>query len=222
MSKGNVSFDRLFKYRIGPIFGLLTFLIGLLGYVIALVLTPDYIMWQNSISMLTLLTGGIILRIGMVVSNFLAIPYMISLGRALKDDNVNEFIRKFAIASGIFSSISVILTGVFTGTNPLIRDLHGMFAMFSWFGGAITCLIFGFLMLKNSNFTKFIAIFNFLIGGIFATYLLPFFITIFCSYFCYSFGQMVYMILPTWEWSLIFSILLWYFFNSFYLLREKP
>jgi len=221
MSKGNEFFDKLFNIVPGYVFGLISFIIGLLGNIVALLATPEYIMWQSSISQLGLLTGGIFLRIGLIVSNFLAIPFIISLGRAVKDDNVNKNIVKIAIGSGIFSTISVILTEAFTGTDPLIRDLHGIFAFLSWVGGASTCLLFGFLMLKNSNFTKAIAAISLVIGGIFLTYLIPFFITIICSYICFSFGAMVYLIMPVWEWALIFSILLWYLFDSAYLLHKK-
>ncbi len=221
MNKVNEIFDRLFNFIPGYIFGLLTFIIGLLGTIIALLLTPEYVMWKSSISMLGTYTGGIFLRIGLILSNIFSIPFIISLGRSLKDDNVNENIRKIVIGSGIFSSISVILTGAFTGEDPLISDLHGRFAFLSWIGGAMTCIIFGILMLKNSNFTKVISVISLIIGGIFATYLIPFFITIICSYVCLSFGDMVVKIMPVWEWALIFSILLWYLFNSCYLQRKK-
>jgi hypothetical protein len=221
MSKGNESFDKLFNIVPGYIFGLISFIVGLLGNIVALLTTPDYIMWQSSISQLGLLAGGIFLRIGLIVSNFLAIPFFIYLGRAVKDDNVNKNIVKISIGSGVFSTISVILTEAFTGTDPLIRDLHGIFAFLSWVGGAATCLLFGFLMLKNSNFTKAIALISLIIGGIFLTYLIPFFITIICSYVCFSFGAMVYLIMPVWEWALIFSILLWYLCNSVYIRHKK-
>lgn len=209
--------DRLFKIIPGYIFGLLSFIFELVYIIIALFLTPEYIMWKLSISMLGILTGGVFLRIGLIVSNIFSTFFIISLGRAIKDENVNENMRKLAVFAGIFSSISVIFTGIFTGSDPLISDIHGLFALLSWIGGAITCLTFGFLMLKNLHFSKVIAVNSLIVGGIFAIYLIPFMITIICSYVCYSFGEMVYRIMPVWEWALIFSILLWYLFNSIFL-----
>lgn len=221
MSKGNEFFDKLFSIIPGYIFGIISFIVGLLGNIVALLVTPEYIMWQSSISQLGLLTGGIFLRIGLIVSNFFAIPFIVYLGRAVKDGNVNKNLIKLSIGSGIFSTISVILTEIFTGTDPLNVYLHGIFAFLSWVGGASTCLLFGFLMLKNINFTKATAVISLIIGGIFLTYLIPFFITIICSYVCFSFGAMVYLIMPVWEWALIFTILLWYLFNSVYILHKK-
>jgi len=217
MSGVNEFFNKLFKFIPGYVFGLLTFIIGLLGDIFALLFTPEYIMWKLSISMLGILTGGIFLRVGLIISNIFSVFFIIYLGRVIKDENINESMRKLAITAGIFTSISVILTGVFTGSNPLISDLHGLFALLSWIGGAITCFVFGFLMLRNLHFSKVIAVNSLIVGVIFGAYLIPFFITIICSYVCYSFGEIVYQIMPVWEWALMFSILLWYLFNSIFL-----
>jgi len=223
MNKGNKLFDRRFNLVAG-VFGILAFIFGFFGNLISLILTPEYNMWRLSISMLTLAPTGIYLRIGLIISNILAIPFIIYLGRTQKNANVNEKIRKFSIGVGVFSSISAVLTGIVIGTNPIISDLHGLFALFSWIGGAITCSIFGFLMLKNTKFTKSITYSGFVIAGIVIGFLVPFFITNFCSYFadlCYSFGQIIYTIMPIWEWAVVFSILLWYLSNSAYILYKK-
>lgn len=224
MKKINEFFDTLFNFLPGYIFGLLTFFFSLLGNVIALLLSPEYRMWQNSISMLSLATGGMYLRIGLIISNILGIPFIIYLGRVLRDENVNENIRKIAIGSGIFSSVSTVLIGAIAGTNPITSRLHGLFALLSWIGGSITCLLFGLLMFKNSKFSKSITYISFIVAGIFISFLIPFFITNFCSYFkeiCYSFGQAVYIIMPVYEWAVNFSILLWFLFNSSYMLHKK-
>lgn len=208
----------------GSIFGILAFLIGFFGNIISLILTPVYKMWLSSISMLTLYPTGIYLRIGLIISNILAIPFIIYLGIAQKDENVNEKIRKFAIGAGIFSCVSAILTGFVTGTNPIISTLHGLFALFSWIGGAITCSVFSYLLLKNTKFTKGITYSGFIVAGIVIGFLVPFFITNFCSYFpdlCYSFGQIIYTIMPLWEWVVVFSFLFWYLSNSAYILYKK-
>jgi hypothetical protein len=224
MRKVNEVLDKIFNYIPGYVFGLLTFIIQLVGIIIALLINAlllpsglEYIMWKQSISLLGISTGGIFLRIGMIISNIFSVPFIIFLGRSVKDDNVNDNMKKLAISAGIFSSVSAILTGVFTGDDPLISDIHGIFAFLSWIGAAITCFIFGFMMLKSYIFPKKLSTISITVGGIFGAYLIPFFITIICSYICYSFGVMVYMIMPVWEWTLIFSILLWYFFNSIFL-----
>lgn len=224
MKRINEFFDNLFNLVPGYIFGLLSVIIGLTGDILALLFSPEYVMYQKSISILGQHSGGMFLRGGLIFSSLFSIPFIIFLGRALKDETVNENLRKLAIITGIFSSVSAILTGTFSGVNPFISSLHGLFALFSWMGGAIFCLLFSFVMLKNPKFSELASNVSLVIGEIFACYLIPFFITNFCNYYadvCYGFGRIVYLILPSFEWVIIFSILFWYLFNSCYMLHEK-
>jgi hypothetical protein len=212
-------------FTVGYVLGIMSFLIGIIGYIITLILTPTYRMWANSISMLLLEPPyGLIARIGLIISNIIAIPYVVSLGVSLKTENANEIIRKIAVGGGIFACVNAILTGAVAGHDPIQSNLHGTFVLFSWIGGAITCTAYSLLMLKNPNFSKFITTSGFIVAGIFIGFLIPFFITNFCSYFptiCYSFGQLVYLILPTWEWVVVLSILYWYGSNSVYMFYKK-
>jgi hypothetical protein len=181
-------------------------------------------MWRLSISNLLLEEFGYFARIGLILSNIIAIPYIIVLGRTQKHENANEFIRKIAVFAGIFACVNAILTGIVAGHNPIIATLHGFFVLLSWISGAITTFAFSLLMLKNPNFSRLIITSGFIVAGIFIGFLIPFFITNFCSYFpalCYSFGQMVYVVLPTWEWAVVLSILYWYFSNSLYMFYKK-
>ncbi len=208
----------------GSICGIISFLMGIIGYIISLILTPSYRMWALSISNLLLEPYGPFARIGLIASNIIAIPHIVTLGRTLKTENVYEMIRKIAIVAGIFACVNAILTGIVAGHNPIIANLHGLFVLLSWISGAITTFAFSFLMLKNSDFSKFITTSGFLVAGIFIGFLIPFFISNFCSYFsalCYEFGAAVYLVLPTWEWAVVLSILYWYFSNSVYMLYKK-
>jgi len=225
MKKINQFLDKLFDIIPGYVFGVLAFIIGFSGDLIALLVTPEYQMWRSSISNLGIKPGGIFWRSGLVISNIFAIPFVIFFGRSLKDDNVNEVVRKLAIASGVFTSVSAVLTGVFTGTTVLLNYLHGVFALLSFIGGAITCSIYSFLLLKNKKFAKSITYAGIVISGIVVSYLIPFFITNFCNYFqdiCLPFGEAIYPIMPTYEWIMILSILFWYLSNSIYLAKVKP
>ncbi len=224
MRKFNQLFDKLFSIIPGYIFGLLAFIIGFLGDIVAILLSPEYQMWRSSISLLGLNPGGLFLRYGLIISNIFAIPFVIFFGRALKDENVNEFVRKLAIGCGIFTSVSVILTGAFTGRTELYIYLHGLFALLSFIGGAFVCSIYTFLLVKNPKFSKSITYTGIVISGIVVSYLIPFFITNFCSLFedvCYSLGETVYIIMPTYEWIMIFAILFWYLSNSIYIAKKK-
>ncbi len=227
MKKLNEFFDEIFNFIPGYFFGFLTFLIGFTGYILALLisgLVGDYLMWEKSISILGHKAGGVYLRGGLVISNTLAILSIIYLGRELKDENINENLNKLAIGCGIFTSITAVLTGILSGVNEIISNLHGLFALLSWIGGVIVCFLFGYLMLKNSKFSKSIMYFNFIIAGIFASYLIPFFITNFCNYYqeiCYTLGRKIYTIMPIYEWLVIFSILFWYLVNAIYLFHKR-
>ena len=225
MKKINQFFDNLFDIIPGYVFGLLAFIIGFSGDLIALLITPGYQMWRSSISMLGIQTGGIVWRIGLIISNIFAIPFVIFFGRKLKDDNVNEFVRRLAIGCGIFTSVSVVLTGTFTGTTILLNYLHGVFALFSFLGGAVVCSTYTFLVAKNKKFSKSIYYTGLIVSGIIVSYLIPFFITSFCDLFqdiCLTLGQQIYIIMPIYEWTMIFAILFWYLSNSIYLAKVKP
>jgi len=218
MEKLNEYFDKLYRNLHGYIFGLLTFVIGFSGFIIALLLSPEYVMWEKSISVLGHETGGVFSRIGLIISNTIAIPFVVYLGRALKDENVSEKVRKIAVGAGIFASVIAALTGAVSGGG--LSELHGSFALLSWMGGLVVCLLFGLLMLKSSKYTKSAANFSFIIAGIFGSFLIPFFITNFCQALpdiCGSFGERVYTIMPVYEWVVMFSILIWYLFNSIYM-----
>ena len=225
MKKINGFFNKVFSSIPGYVFGFLTFLIGILGHIVALILSPEYVWWDKSISILANHhPGGIYLRIGLIISNIIAIPFVIYIGRALKDENVNDNLRKLTIGCGIFVSIVAILTGSIAGANLLAKNLHGLFALLSWIGGTVVCLLFGLLMLRNTKFNKSITRFSFVVALIFGTYLIPFFITNFCNYYqeiCYSFGQKIYIVMPIFEWVVMFSILFWYLINSIYLFYKK-
>lgn len=219
---------RFIFYRIPVyIFGIGVFVIGFLSNVIAIIFSPEYVMWEKSISILgSYHPGGKIMRIGLIISYNLAIPFFIKFSKALKDETINDNLRKLAVACGIFTSVTAMLTGTFSGINEFIGLLHGLFALMSWLGGVVVTLLYGFLMLKNSKFTKLIKNISFLITGILIFYLIPFFIVNFCNLFpetssVYAVGRSIYLIMPTFEWIVIFSILFWYLFNSIYLLREN-
>ena len=155
MDRINEFFDKLFNYIPGHFFGLLYFIIGFLGDLIALIISAlvgDYIMWEKSISVLGHQTGGIYLRGGLIISSIFSIPFIIYIGRAVKHEDVKENLRKITVSVGIFSSIVAILTGTFSGVNEFISMLHGLFALLSWIGGAIFCSLFGILMVRNPNF----------------------------------------------------------------------
>lgn len=224
MKKINQFFDKLFNFIPGYVFGILTFLIGFFGALIALLLSPEYVMWRNSISYLGIKTGGIYLRIGFIISGIVSIPFMIYLGRTLKNENTSNYLRKIAVGAGIFSSICISLSAASYGPTAIIAFLHGVFAFISWISVAVFCSLFTLLMLKDSRYSKFQIYYGLIVAAMFLIYLIPFFITIYCAIYadiCYEFGATVYLILPTLEWIMNYSILFWYLYNSSYMWYKK-
>ena len=217
-------FDKLFNHAPGYFFGILAFIFGFFGTILALLLSPEYIFWQKSISILGHQTGGIYLRIGIILFGSTSIPFLIYFVRCLKNENVNGYLIKIGLYTSIFSSITTVLTESFTGVNEFISSLHGLFALLSWMGASIFLTIFSIMMSKNPNFSKMQTIISYIVAGIFIFYLIPFFTTNFCNYYpdlCYNFGRAVYTIMPTTEWIVHFGILFWLLINSCYLLYKK-
>ena len=208
----------------GYIFGLLTFLVGFLGAILALSLSPTYQFWVKSMSILGHKSGGMYLRIGFILTGIFSFPFIIYLGRLMKIEGNKDYLRKIAIGFGVFSSACTSLAGIFSGVNDFISSLHGFFAMCTWLGGTVTCLSFGILMLRSPKFTKLMGYMSLIIGGIFIYFLIPFFLTNFCNYFvdiCYQFGRVVYRVMPTSEWLIYSSTLFWYLSTSIYLFRKE-
>ncbi|UCD01258.1 MAG: hypothetical protein JSV23_10305 [Promethearchaeota archaeon] len=224
MEKVNQFIDKLFNFVPGYVFGFLTFFILFLGDIIALILSPEYYMWESSISVLGLHSGGVYLRLGLIVSGLTSIPFMIYLGRILKSENAKEYLVKITVITGIFYSICATCTGIFTGVNVVIDFVHGIFALFSWIGKAVFCTLLSILMLKDSRFSKLQIYLSFIVAGIFFCYLIPFFITVFCAIYasiCYELGETIYLIMPVFEWILMFSVIFWYLINSSYIAYKK-
>ena len=155
MPNVNNFFDRLFNLFPGYYFGILTFSIGFLNICIALVLSPNYVMWVESVSSLGQSEGGIFLRIGLILSMLFAIPFIIYLGRTLKDEEVNNDLRTSAVSTGIFSSITIILTSTFLGGNAFISSLHNLFTLLSWLGIIVFFILLNSLMLNSLKASRF-------------------------------------------------------------------
>ncbi|MHA2399526.1 MAG: hypothetical protein ACXADU_11640 [Promethearchaeota archaeon] len=222
-------FDKIFEKIPGYIFGILSFVFGILGPGLAIIFSPEYMMWRYSISQLAHETGGLFLNVGLISSNILTIPFIVYLGRLLKDDQINELLRKFAIGAGILATISSILVWTFSGdlsaNSSFISDLHGFFALISWFSGAIVCALISFLMGRHVKFNKKITVFGYIISGIIIFYLIPFILTNLCYVFqdiCFSFGTfLTHYVNASLEWLVLFSLSTWNLANSIYMKRKN-
>lgn len=203
MERINNQFDRLFDIIPGAIFGLLSVGIGVLCDFISFLFIPDYNIFNNLASELGLGPGGIYFRVGLIISGIIAVPFDIYLGRALRKERVNDKTVNFAVAISIISCLSMSLTGVFPmiKTQRLIFIIHGIFAGISWIGGLLYSVLFGYLMLKDENFSNNLAYLSFIEAGLFLLVFIIF--------------------LPFTEWFMIFGIILSTTIVASYMLYKK-
>lgn len=191
-----VIIDKSFEELPGGIYGLLSVTVVFLFGVLALLLTPSYIFFEDMVSELGVGQGGIFFNLGLIFSGIIAIPFFISLGRILNYDGVNGKLRKSAIIFSIISCISMSLIGCFPATpdNIFIGFLHGTVTFISWVSGLIFVMLFSIIFIKTSQFSKFQAY----MGGFVAV----FFILVLCTW------------LPITEYAIITAVIIWVVTNA--------
>lgn len=149
------SLSKIFDIIPGPIFGILSVIVGLLGDFLALLLFPEYNL-NLMISKLGIGPGGIFFNIGTILSGFFAFLFYLYLGRVVKDEHLNENLRKAAIISAVVSCFFFMLIGFFPSLeeNQMLIILHGNFASICFIAGLIYFLLFNIIILRNKNFLK--------------------------------------------------------------------
>ena len=81
----------------GIIYGLLSFGISVLTHLIGVLLHPNYDMMEMAISVLGDGNGGIIYRIGLVITGLIGIPFCVYLANLFKKKGLGENARKAVI-----------------------------------------------------------------------------------------------------------------------------
>jgi hypothetical protein len=193
------SLSKVFDIIPGATFGILSVIIGLLGDFLALLFFPEYNL-TLMISKLGIGPGGIFFNVGTILSGFFALLFYLYLGRVIKEDNPNEYLRKAAIISAITSCFFFMLIGVFPSVegNQLLIILHGNSASISFITGLIYFLLFNIIILRNKNFLRI----HVYIGFTEACFILIFLFT-------WN---------PILEWIMTFGIIIWILFIASYLL----
>jgi hypothetical protein len=198
----NIILNKIFNIIPGPIFGILSVIIGLLGDFLALLLFPDYNL-NLMISKLGTGPGGLFFNVGTILSGFFAFLFYLYLGRVVKVEPVNENLRKGAVISAITSCIFFILIGVFPSvdSNQLLVILHGNFASICFITGLIYFLLFNIVIIQSKNFLKM------------------------HSYIGFTEAILISIFLFTWnpvsEWIMTFGIIIWILFIASYLIYSK-
>ncbi len=184
----------------GSVFGLISIGISLFTHLIGVLLYPNYDMTSMAISFLGDGYGGIIYRVGLILSGIIGIPFCFYLGKSLDNEDTDEPIRKLALIGSIIYCISLTFVGYFWGNNIVVSFIHGLCAFLCWVDGLIFISLFSILMLKDERFPKSITFFGFVIAGTFLLHL-----TVLSSIT---------------QWIMTLSIMLWVWVISSYMLYK--
>ena len=203
MSRGSRQvLKKIFKVIPGPYWGLLSMIVGLLGDVIAILMTPDYDL-NYMVSYLGTGPGALFFNSGTILSGLFALLFYLYLVPMLKSNNVSEKIHKTAFVFAILSCIFFSLIGFFPSitTSSLLIVVHGFVAMSSLICGSIYKTLFGYMMLKNNKFLKLHAYSAMIVVFIEVAFLLTW--------------------VPIIEWMMVVAITYWIFMLSFYVFTRK-
>ncbi len=203
MGDGTKIIDRLLGTIPGGLFGLLSVSVIIIFDLLAILFHSEYNFFDNMVSELGVGPGGIFFNLGLILSGIIAIPFYLHLSKTFIDENVNENIRKTAIASSMISCISYTLLGFFPAieSDQFLHNAHGILAIISISSGICYLVSFSSLMLHSNRFKKSQAYLGLLTAGLYAFFLSTWW--------------------PIVEWIMSLSIMTWIVINSSYCLYHK-
>jgi len=200
--KSNLNaFRKAFDTFPGSIYGLISFGISFITHLLGVLMYPSYDMTHMAISALSDGYGGLIYRIGLILTGIIALPFCAFLGTTFNKNSTNEPVRKIALSGSFVYCISLMFIGYFWGPNLVVSFLHGLFAFIAWVDGLIFIGFFSMLMFKDSNYTRAIGVFGFCVAGTFLLHLL--------------------VLSSITQWIMTLSIMLWVWVVSSYLLYKR-
>ncbi|MFX1276699.1 MAG: DUF998 domain-containing protein [Promethearchaeota archaeon] len=207
--------SKFFKIIPGGIFGLVSTVVFLICDFIAIYLYPGYSILHDMVSTLGVGPGALIFNFGLIFSGIFGVILYLYVGISFYEEDLDKRIIKGAIIFSIISSILMALIGVLPAdqNNLYIGILHYITALLTWVTGVIYCTIFGYLIIKCSKYSNFIALFAFIPAFMMAFLLILILISI-----IYPFTQ---YLVPITEWMMVFSIMLWILVISSYTLYKK-
>ena len=194
--------NKIFKVIPGPYWGLLSMIVGLLGDIIAVLMTPGYNL-TYMVSTLGSGPGALYFNLGTILSGLFALLFYIYLIPALKSENVTEEVQRTALIFASLSCFFFILIGVFPSitSNSVLIIIHGFVAMISLMCGSVYKSLFGYMMLKNEKFLKIHTFSAFIVVIIEIIFLLTW--------------------VPLIEWMMVIAITYWIFLLSFHVFTRK-
>lgn len=196
--------NKFSKTRFGPIFGVLSVLVGLIGDSIALLLFSGYnLNYMISVLGSEYSPGAIFFNLGIFLSGIFAMPFFLHINKVLKEEYIEHKYQKLALMIALVTCIIFSLIGIFPSllNNPLYSDLHGILFLFSMIGAIVYLLLYSLIFLKSKNFNRYISYLGFVVILIYILFLLSWF--------------------PIIEWLMTFAIITWIMIISIYLLYKR-
>jgi hypothetical membrane protein len=193
---------KIFKVVPGPYWGIISMIVGLLGDIIAVIMTPGYNL-NYMVSVLGTGPGALFFNLGLILSGLLALMFYLYFIPLLKSENVSEEIYRTAFVFAILSCFFYIMVGFFPSilTNQVLILIHGFVAMTCLICGSIYKSLFGYMMLKSKKFLKLHSYSALIVIIIEITFLLTW--------------------APLIEWMMVIAITYWIFMLSFYVFIRK-
>ena len=195
--------EKVLKKTSGGFFGIVSVLIRLIGDFTAILNTPNYNMAEDLISDLGVGPGAIFFSLGLIISGIVSIPFYISLKNVFGIEEINENLRKMAIAFSGISIITYILLAFFPSdpNNTLVFIMHGVIGLISWLTGAGYLTLYSYMTIKYKRSSRFLGYFGYCVVG-----------TVILFIFTW---------VPVTEWIMTFSIMSWIIVLSLSLIYDK-
>ena len=194
--------NKIFQIIPGPYWGFFSMIIGLLGEIIAIIMTPGYNL-TYMVSYLGTGPGALFFNLGTILSGLSALLFYLYLIPILKSKNVSDKTARIALVFASLSCIFYTLIGFFPSitSNSTLILIHGFVAMCSLLCGSIYKSTFAYMMSKNVKFLKY-QIYSALIIVII---------------------EIIFLLTwrPIIEWIMVVAITYWIFMLSFHVYTRK-
>jgi len=203
--------NKFFKIIPGGIFGILSGLIGIICDIIAISLYPGYNLLYDMVSTLGVGPGADFFNYGLIFSGVFAAIFYVYLYLTFIKEEPNEKINKSTFIIAVISSLLMSSIGVFPAIQDkkLIVFLHYITALLTWVTGIIYCTMLGYLIIKSSIYSHYLAIIA-CIPAFMMTILLIFIMS-----------PLTQDLVPLTEWLMVFSVIGFVFIISSYTLYKK-
>lgn len=187
----------------GGIYGLVSMSIGVSLIFLAMTQYPGYNLIEYYISYLGFGPGlsAPLFNIGLIVAGLVAIPSFLDLARILDGEEINQKAWKRAKQFSIAACIFLSLVGCFPAYNLILLIFHGMAAMGFFVCGFLFCVLFTYLMNKDTRFSRIQIYIGIIVSGVFALFMVT--------------------IRPLTEWLVFFAIVFWVCETNLYVLFKK-